>query len=86
MTSRFQKSSVYTLSYAKYAKKNTKLSFKGKSGWTVTADYLDKAGKFQSQMLKNNKTFKVTKKNSMLLLNAVNNKTGQSETAIVIFK
>ena len=35
-------------------------------------------------MLKNNKTFKVTKKNSMLLLNAVNNKTGQSETAIVI--
>lgn len=86
ITSRFQKSSVYTLSYAKYAKKNTKLSFKGKSGWTVTADYLDKAGKFQSQMLKNNKTFKVTKKNSMLLLNAVNNKTGQSETAVVIFK
>jgi len=37
-------------------------------------------------MLKNNTTFKVTKKNSMLLLNAVNNKTGQSETAIVIFK
>lgn len=37
-------------------------------------------------MLKNNKTFKVTKKNSMLLLNDVNNKTGQSETAIVIFK
>ena len=36
-------------------------------------------------MLKNNKTFKVTKKNSMLLLNAVNNKTGQSETAIVIW-
>lgn len=32
ITSRFQKSSVYTLSYAKYAKKNTKLSFKGKSG------------------------------------------------------
>ena len=86
ITSKFQKSSVYTLPYAKYANKNVRLSFKGKSGWTVSADYLDKAGKFQSEILKNNKTFKVTKKNSMLLLSAVNNKTGQSETAVVIFK
>ena len=44
------------------------------------------AGLLLPIILKNNKTFKVTKKNSMLLLNAVNNKTGQSETAIVIFK
>ena len=86
ITSKFQKSSVYTLPYAKYANKNVKLSFKGKSGWTVNANYLEKAGKFASNMLKNNKTFKVTKKNSMLLLSAVNNKTGQSETAVVIFK
>ena len=86
ITSKFQKSSVYTLPYAKYANKNVKLSFKGKSGWTVDAGYLEKAGKFSAGILKNNKTFKVTKKNSMVRLSAVNNKTGQSETVVVIFK
>lgn len=84
--SKLQKSSVYTLSYAKYAQKKVKVSYKAKSGWTVTANYLDKAGKFNAAIIKNNKTIKVTKKNSMLLLDAVNAKTGQSETAVIIFK
>lgn len=86
IASKLKKTNVYTLSYAKYANKNIKLSYKAKSGWSINADYLLSTKYQMADMVKNNGTFKVTRKNSMLFLDATNAKTKQSESAIVIFK
>lgn len=86
IASKFKKTNVYTLPYSKYANKKIKLSYKAKSGWSIDADYLLSTKAQKSDWVKNNGTFKVTKKNSMLYLNATNTKTKQFESAIVIFK
>lgn len=78
--SKFQKSSVCTLPYAKYAGKNVKLSFKARKGWTM------EVAKQSPIIVKRNKTFRVTKKNNTLILDAMNRKTKQSETVVVRFK
>lgn len=84
--SKFKSNGTYTMSYAKYKNKSLKLSYKEKSGWSISADYLQKPGNQKSSLIENNKSFKVTKKNSALILNAYNWKTLQSEQCIIIFK
>lgn len=84
--SKFRSNSVYTMSYTKYKNKSLKLSYKAKSGWSVSASYLYQPGNQKSSMVKNNKSFKITKKNSALILNAYNSKTKQNEQCIIIFK
>lgn len=86
IASKFKKTNVYTVPYSKYANKKIKLSYKAKSGWSVDAEYLLSAKKQKADWVKNNGTFKVTKKNSMLKLNATNTKTNQLESVIIIFK
>lgn len=86
VTAKFKSNNTYTLSYSKYAGKKVKLNFKAKSGWTISADYLEKLGDQKASIIKNNKAIKIKSKNSAIIINATNNKTGQAETCMIIFK
>lgn len=86
ITSKFKTNNVYTLRYAKYKNKSLKLNYKAKSGWTiVSADYLLSTSSQKADWVDNNKSFKVTKKNSALVIDAYNAKTKQSEQIMIIF-
>ena len=84
--SKFKKDNVYVLPYAKYAGKKIKISYSGASNFEIDADYLLQPGNMKSDMVKNNGTVTIQKKNSALLINAYNTKTQQNETCMVIFK
>ena len=84
--SSFKTDNVRYMSYKQYANKTIKLSYKEADGWSVFVDYLEKVGNMKSDWVKNNSTFKVTGKNSALIITATNMATGDIETYMVIFK
>ena len=86
IASKFKKDNVYVLPYAKYAGKKIKISYSGASNFEIDADYLLQPGNMKSDMVKNNGTVTIQKKNSALLINAYNTKTQQNETCMVIFQ
>lgn len=86
LTSKFKSNGTYVLPYSKYAGKTLKLSYKTQKGWSVYAGYLLKPGDMKADIVNNNTTFKVKKKNSALILNASNTKTNQHISCMIIFK
>ena len=74
------------MGYAKYKNKSLKLSYKAKNDWSISASYLQEPGNQKAPSVKNNQSFKVTKKNSALILYAYNSKTQQNEQCIIIFE
>lgn len=84
--SKFKSNGVYTMGYAKYKNKSLKLSYKAKNDWSISASYLQEPGNQKAPSVKNNQSFKVTKKNSALILYAYNSKTQQNEQCIIIFE
>lgn len=87
ITSNFKKQNVYYMSYAKYANKSVRLSYQeAGEDWIIFADYLESLGDQKSDWVQNNGTFKVTKKNSALMINATNQETGAIETVMVVFR
>lgn len=84
--SAFNSKSTYTLSYATYKNKSLKLNYEAKNGWSIYASYLQQPGHQKSDIVNNNASFKVTNKNSALILSASNSKTQQNEECIIIFK
>lgn len=86
LSSKFKSNNIYTLSYTKYKNKSLKLNYKAKTGWDVSIDYMRKLGDMKADMIKNNKSFKVVEKNSLLIINAYTPKTRQLEQDLIIFK
>lgn len=85
LTSRVSKTPVYKVPYKKYANKKVKLTFRGKSGWSVSASYTPSSTRTKSVNINNNGYFKVTKKNSSVVLYAYNMKTMQQESVVIQF-
>lgn len=88
ITSNFKKQNVYYMSYKKYANKSVRLSYQeAGEDWIINyADYLESVGDMKSDWVQNNGTFKVTKKNSALMITAANQQTGATETLMVVFR
>lgn len=87
IASKFKKDNVYILPYAQYAGKKIKISYKPASNFEITSVcHLLKPGDMQLDMVENNTTIKVQKKNSSLIIGTYNTKTEQSETCLVIFQ
>lgn len=86
LSSKFKSKSVYIMSYAKYKNKSFNVIYKPKKDWSVTVSYLRKPGNQKANIVKNNKSFKVTNRNSALILDAFNLKTKQNEECLIIFK
>ena len=85
VTPKLKTNNTYTLSYSKYKNKNLKLSYKTPKSWTINAFY-NTPNNGSSIRIANNKSFKVTKKNSHLAITAYNNKTSQTEECLIFFK
>lgn len=87
LTSKFKTNASYTLSYNKYKNKNLKLQVKAKNGWTVEGNrYITSSRPMDRNWIENGKTFKVTKRNSSLVIYTYNQKTKQSEQCLILFK
>ena len=87
IASKFKKDNVYVLPYSKYAGKKIKVSYSAASNFEISyATYLLQPGNMKSDMVENNGSVKVQKKNSALMIDAYNTKTQQRETCMVIFK
>lgn len=89
LTNTFKTKSNYTLSYKKYKNKTLKLQFKLKNGWLLSTYYLENPKAVQEgrpNWLSNGDSFKVTKKDSALLMYAYNEKTKQQEQCLVFFR
>lgn len=85
VTSKLKTNNTYNLSYSKYKNKNLKLSYKVPKDWTINAFYKASSNGLSTRIA-NNKSFKVTKKNSVLSITAYNNKTRQTEECFIFFK
>lgn len=87
IATKFAKDNVYVLPYAKYAGKKVKVSYAAATNFDITsASYLVKQGDMSADMVKNNGSVKIQKKNSALIIDTYNEKTQQAETCMVIFK
>ena len=88
LTSKFNKNASYTLSYDKYKNKNLKLQVKAKNGWSISGNRYITSPKIidRGTFVESGKTFKVTKRNASLSIYAYNDKTGQFEECLILFK
>lgn len=88
LTSKFNKNASYTLSYDKYKNKNLKLQVKAKNGWSISGNRYITSPKIidRGTFVESGETFKVTKRNASLSIYAYNDKTGQFEECLILFK
>ena len=88
LTSKFNKNASYTLSYNKYKNKNLKLQVKAKNGWSISGNRYITSPKIidRGTFVESGETFKVTKRNASLSIYAYNDKTGQFEECLILFK
>lgn len=88
LTSKFNKSANYTLSYDKYKNKELKFQIKEKKGWlSHGVSYLEdpKVDPYGTN-IEGGKSFKVTKRNTALRVSVINGKTSQIEDILIFFK
>lgn len=88
LTSKFNKAANYTLSYDKYKNKMLKLQIKRKKGWVSHGIFYLEDPKVDpyGTNIEEEKSFKVTKRNTALRVCVINSKTTQLEDILIFFK